>query len=66
MKTSIKDYWWEENDLVIVTDDGTYRMVNAYISDFRIDGLDCDSSEEVFITPTLRYSSDAYQASSDQ
>ena len=60
MKTSIKDYWWEDNDLLIETDDGIHRMVNAYVSDIRFGDLDCDSSEEVCINTTMKYSDTRY------
>jgi len=49
MNTKVIDYWWEGDDLILVTEEGTYRLVNAYLKDIRFKGLDFDETEECIL-----------------
>jgi hypothetical protein len=45
----VLNHWWEGNDLILETDEGTYRLVNAYLKDIRFKGLDFESGEECIL-----------------
>ena len=49
------DYYWDGDDLIVVTDDGTYRLKNAYMSKLEFPGLDCAATELATIENTVRY-----------
>ena len=49
MKLKVFEYWWEDDDLILVTEDGTWVCKNAYPSSISFGGLDYDSTEAVIV-----------------
>lgn len=53
----LKDWWWEDNDLHCITDtDEKYVLKNAYLSSFKIDGIEATESNEMITHLSARYS----------
>lgn len=49
MSKIITAYWWEDNDLLVETEDGIYRLVNPYVSSIKYEGLDSTSESVTLI-----------------
>ena len=49
MNIKVIDHWWEGDDLILVTEEGTYRLVSAYLKDVKFKGLDFDETEECIL-----------------
>lgn len=61
MKTlKVEDFWWEDNNLFVATDEGTWKLENPYPVSVDFGILDNHSTEDVTIDLTMRYSDKEY------
>ena len=43
------EYWWEDDDLILVTEDGTWRCRGVYPISISFGGLEYDGDEAVIV-----------------
>ena len=52
----VKDWWWDEDDFIIITETGEeIHCKNAYLSDIKFGELEYASDETVYIEQKERY-----------
>lgn len=58
----IADHWWEGNDFLYKTEDGTItRLANAYLASMTFEGLDADPTDQVVIENYVEWKTTSQQ-----
>lgn len=55
MELNVKEIYWNDNDLIIESDQGKYKLINAYPTSVRWDGLESTADDVVTIEMNCFY-----------